>query len=123
MVFTPSCSENGNRLYLLRSEFSYDFQGNTEVHKRINLSFQFQMNKKERVICKLQSLLFVSLNFINFTYTLDAFVNKSSRSFGNAVKGLSKSVLEEKCSILSNTKKSSNNYEQQPEKSITKQLI
>ena len=52
-----------------------------------------------------QSLLFVSLNFIVFTYTLDAFVNKSSRSFGNAVKGLSKSVLEEKCSILSNTKK------------------
>ena len=99
MVFTPSCSENGNRLYLLRSEFGYDFQGNTEVHKRINLSFQFQMNKKERVICKLQSLLFVSLNFINFTYTLDAFVNKSSRSFGNVVNGLSKSVLEEKCSI------------------------
>ena len=29
-------------------------KGNTEVHKRINLSFQFQMNKKERVICKFQ---------------------------------------------------------------------
>ena len=55
-----------------------------------------------------QSLLFVLLNFIIFTYTLDAFVNKSSRSFGNVVNGLSKSVLEEKCSILiilSNTKK------------------
>ena len=37
-----------------------------------------------------QSLLFVSLNFIIFTYTLDAFVNKSSRSFGNVVNGLSK---------------------------------
>ena len=54
MVFAPFCSENGNRLYLLRSEFGYGFQGNTEVHKRINLSFQFQMNKKERVICKFQ---------------------------------------------------------------------
>ena len=52
--FTPFWSENGNRLYLLRSEFGSSFWGNTEVNKRINLSFQVQMNKKEKVMCEFQ---------------------------------------------------------------------
>ena len=54
-----------------------------------------------------QSLLSALRNFI-FTYTLDSFVKTSGRPLGNVVNGLSKSVLEEKCSILiilSNTKK------------------
>ena len=48
MVFAPFWSVNGYTLnYLFWSERGYGFRGNALTY----LSFQFQMNKKERVIC------------------------------------------------------------------------
>ena len=48
--FTPFWSENGYRLCLFWSEFGYGFRGNAWTY----MSSQFQMNKKERVICEFE---------------------------------------------------------------------
>ena len=49
-VFAPFWSEIGYRLCLFWSEFGYGFRGNAWTC----MSFQFQMNKKERVICEFE---------------------------------------------------------------------
>ena len=49
-VFAPFWSENGYRLCLFWPEFGYGFRGNALTY----VSFQFRMNKKERVICEFE---------------------------------------------------------------------
>ena len=53
MVFAPFRFENGYKVYPFWSGIGYGFRGNCGTVWTY-LSFQLQMNKKERVICKLQ---------------------------------------------------------------------
>ena len=62
MVFAPFWSENGCRFCLLWSEFGYDFRGNAWTY----LSFQFQRNKKERIIREFE-VDFKKINFSRLT--------------------------------------------------------
>ena len=73
MVFAPFWSENGCRFCLLWSEFGYDFRGNAWTY----LSFQFQRNKKERIIREFE-VDFKKINFSRFTEI-------NSRYFGLSV--------------------------------------